>query len=60
MAIEGYCVSHQEGMLGATAEQSIRNLGRVSLEGMLNVDPTVVAILAEKAGQVDPAEDNRN
>ena len=58
MAIEGFTISHEEGVLGRTAEQSIRNLGRVSLEGMLQVDPTLVEILSRKAaaGGHKPAE----
>ncbi|MBL7140569.1 MAG: serine dehydratase subunit alpha family protein [Planctomycetes bacterium] len=51
MAIEGFGLSDDDGVLGATAEESIRNLGRVSLEGMLQVDPMVVSILAAKAAR---------
>ena len=56
MAIEGFCVSHDDGVLGRTAEESIRNLGRISIEGMLHVDPTVVKILADKAAGSGAAE----
>ena len=49
MAIEGFGLSDDDGVLGPTAAESIRNLGRVSIEGMLNVDPTVVDILSRKA-----------
>jgi len=53
MAVEGFGLSDDEGVLGRSAEDSIRNLGRISLEGMTQVDPTVVDILAGKgeAGQ---------
>ncbi|MBT3202002.1 MAG: serine dehydratase subunit alpha family protein [Phycisphaerales bacterium] len=49
MAIEGFGLSDDDGVLGLTAAESIRNLGRISIEGMLNVDPTVVDILSRKA-----------
>ena len=48
MVIEGFGLSDDDGVLGTTATESIRNLGRVSIEGMLNVDPTVVDILSRK------------
>ncbi len=48
MAVEGFGLSPADGMVGTTAEDSIRNLGRVTLEGMLSVDPTVLRILREK------------
>jgi len=50
MAVEGYGLSDDDGMIGRTAEDSIRNLGRLSLNGMRQVDPTVVDILVGKAG----------
>ena len=66
MAIGGFGVSDDDGVLGLTAEESIRNLGRVSIEGMLHVDPTVIDILTHKAtdraGSPAPtrsAEDNQ-
>ena len=49
MAIEGFGLSDDDGVLGLTAAESIRNLGRISIEGMLHVDPTVVDILSRKA-----------
>jgi L-cysteine desulfidase len=49
MAIEGFGLSDDDGVLGLTASESIRNLGRISIEGMLHVDPTVVDILSRKA-----------
>jgi len=50
MAIEGFGLSTDDGVLGRSAEDSIRNLGRITLEGMLQVDHTVVDILAGKDG----------
>ena len=49
MAIEGFGLSDDDGVLGTTAAESIRNLGRISIEGMRHVDPMVVDILSLKA-----------
>lgn len=49
MALAGYGISSDDGVLGRTAEESIRNLSKISLEGMQLVDATVVHILQEKA-----------
>lgn len=49
MALAGYGVSNDDGVLGRTAEESIRNLSKISLEGMQLVDATVVHILQDKA-----------
>lgn len=49
MAIAGYGVSDQEGIVGKTPENSIRNLSRIAMEGMFKVDPTVIHILQNKA-----------
>lgn len=48
MALAGYGLSAQEGVLGRSAEESIRNLSKISLEGMGLVDPTVVHIIQGK------------
>lgn len=48
MALAGYGISMDEGIVGCSAEESIRNLSRISLEGMGLVDFTVVHILQEK------------
>ena len=49
MALAGYGVSPDDGLLGTSPEESIRNLSRLTLEGMFRVDPTVVHILQGKA-----------
>ncbi len=49
MALAGYGVSAEDGVLGRSAEESIRNLSKVSLEGMGLVDATVVHILQDKS-----------
>lgn len=48
MALYGYGLSDDDGVLGRTAEESILNLSRISLEGMQLVDSTVVHILQDK------------
>jgi L-cysteine desulfidase len=48
MALAGYGLSVKDGVLGISAEESIRNLSRISLEGMGLVDPTLVHILQKK------------
>ena len=48
MALAGYGISSDEGVLGRSAEESIQNLSKISLVGMGLVDPTVVHILKGK------------
>ena len=48
MAMEGYGLSRDDGLVGDCPEQTVRNLGRVTLEGMFQVDPTVLRILQDK------------
>jgi L-cysteine desulfidase len=48
MALKGYGVGADDGLVGQTVEESLRNLGRMTLEGMLCVDPTMLTILQEK------------
>ena len=48
MAIAGYGLSVDDGIIGTTPENSIRNLSRIALEGMFQVDPTVIHILQDK------------
>jgi L-cysteine desulfidase len=49
MALAGYGISTEDGIIGNSAEESIRNLSRISFEGMGLVDSTVVHILQGKA-----------
>ncbi len=44
-------MADDDGLLGHSAEESIRNLGRITIEGMFPVDPTLVTILQEKAAR---------
>ena len=50
MAIDGYALDPEEGVIGLTLESTIANLGKLALEGMVAVDPTVLEILEQKAG----------
>ena len=48
MALAGYGISSDDGIIGNSAEESIRNLSKISLEGMGLVDSAVVHILQGK------------
>ncbi|HBO43587.1 MAG TPA: serine dehydratase subunit alpha family protein [Planctomycetaceae bacterium] len=48
MALEGFGLNVDDGMVGNTAEDTIRNLSQVTLEGMFSVDPAVLRILQQK------------
>jgi L-cysteine desulfidase len=48
MALKGYGLAADDGLVGQTVEESLRNLGRITLEGMFRVDPTMLTILQDK------------
>jgi L-cysteine desulfidase len=48
MAINGHGLAGDDGLVGHTVEDSLRNLGRIASEGMFRVDPTMLHILQEK------------
>jgi len=48
MAIDSYGISHLEGFVGKTAEETIRNLGKISILGMSKVDETILGIMLDK------------
>lgn len=48
MAMQGMRIPSDNGILGATAEESIANLARVSTEGMSNTDPVILDIMMNK------------
>ena len=50
MALNNHGISHVEGFVGATVEETIRNLGRIGLIGMSRADGTMLDIMIEKAG----------
>jgi L-cysteine desulfidase len=49
MALKGFGLSADDGLVGLNIEDSLRNLGRITLDGMFQVDPTILRILQEKA-----------
>ena len=49
MAIAGYGLSEDSGIIGTTPESSIKNLARIAMEGMFGIDPTVIHILQDKS-----------
>jgi len=51
MALSGYGLSSDDGVLGRSPEESILNIGKVSLQGMFAVDPTVVHIIQDKSSR---------
>ncbi len=48
MALEDCSPAMSDGVVGKTIEESIKNLARITIEGMLQVDPTVLKILQSK------------
>lgn len=48
MALEDCSPAMSDGVVGSTIEESIKNLARITIEGMLQVDPTVLKIIQSK------------
>jgi L-cysteine desulfidase len=48
MALRGAGPSADDGLVGRSVEDSLENLGRITLEGMFRVDPTLLDILRAK------------
>jgi L-cysteine desulfidase len=48
MALRGYGLSTNDGLTGHSVEDSLKNLGRMTREGMGCVDPTMLHILQDK------------
>jgi L-cysteine desulfidase len=48
MAINGHGITHREGFVGKTAEESIQHLSRISRLGMEKADDTMLGIMIEK------------
>jgi L-cysteine desulfidase len=48
MALKGFGLSADDGLVGRTVEDSLRNLGQITLEGMFRVDSTMLSILKDK------------
>lgn len=52
MALENYGINFQDGLLGKTIEDSIQHLRQLTLEGMFQVDPTLLSIISAKNKRV--------
>jgi L-cysteine desulfidase len=48
MALNNYGITSIEGFVGSSAEETIRNLSRISEIGMARVDDTMIEIMAGK------------
>ncbi len=50
LAMEGVVLPSTNGICGATPEEAIRSMGRVSTPGMVQTDRTILEIMMEKEG----------
>lgn len=48
MALNGVVISPDDGIVDETAEKTIYNLGKVSTDGMINTDETILEVMLEK------------
>lgn len=48
LAVNGIVISNYDGIIGSDAEETIRNLGVLSIEGMKDLDNAIIKIMASK------------
>lgn len=48
LAMNNTAIPHNFGVIGSTAEQTAKNLGRISMEGMAPMDSTIISVMQEK------------
>jgi len=51
LGINHHGITNKEGFVGLTAEDTIKNLGRITLVGMAHMDDTIVGIMMKKSRQ---------
>ncbi|MGV8122081.1 MAG: serine dehydratase subunit alpha family protein [Candidatus Xenobiia bacterium LiM19] len=49
LGINHHGITNREGFVGLTAEDTIKNLGRITLVGMAHMDDTIVGIMMKKS-----------
>lgn len=47
LAMNGTMIPHHFGVIGSSAEQTAKNLGRISMEGMAPMDKTIISIMQD-------------
>ena len=52
-ALHGITVGQQDGIVACTPEQTLRNMGQLSSQGMIETDRTILQIMVDKQFQVD-------
>jgi L-cysteine desulfidase len=48
MAMDNFGISHLEGFVGKTAEETIYNLSKISIQSMPKVNETIIGIMLDK------------
>lgn len=48
MALDGIIISSDDGIVDKTGEETIKNLGKVSTDGMVGTDETILGVMLEK------------